>query len=157
MGKSGNSEALRKHNQVNRYAAYQQACANDEHYLEEIWVYKIMTNIDAHWDYVKNCPKQRSQQQQLSANRSMTQTNKSMLVSKSTAGTSMVSNQQRRRSTFLSCFSCSGKASGTSSPAVMKLERKKLQDTHMGAQSSTQYTSPSKIFRQSLVETQQRV
>ena len=47
-----NSEALRKHNQVNRYAEYQKACANDEHYLEEIWVYKIMTNIDAHWDYV---------------------------------------------------------------------------------------------------------
>ena len=57
-----NSEALRKHNQINRYAEYKKACANDEHYLEEIWVYKIMTNIDAHWDYVQNRPKPRFQQ-----------------------------------------------------------------------------------------------
>jgi len=40
-----------------RYTVYQRACQEDERQLEEIWVNKVMTNIDAHWDYVQNLPK----------------------------------------------------------------------------------------------------
>ena len=57
---SRDSEALRKLNVTNRYTAYQQAWGNDEQALEEIWVHKIMTNIEAHWDYVNNRPKVRA-------------------------------------------------------------------------------------------------
>lgn len=52
--RSADSEILRKHSANNRYAAYKRVCNESEHQLEEIWVNKIMTNIDAHWDYVKN-------------------------------------------------------------------------------------------------------
>ena len=55
--RGADSEALRKHSINNRYAAYKRACNDDEHLLKEIWVNKIMTNIDAHWDYVNNQPK----------------------------------------------------------------------------------------------------
>ena len=45
---------MRKLSVSQRYAAYKRACNDNEQQLEEIWVYKVMTNIDAHWDYVNN-------------------------------------------------------------------------------------------------------
>ncbi len=54
---AADSEAVRKHAAINKYREYEKAWGNDEQALEEIWVHRIMTNIEAHWDYVNNRPK----------------------------------------------------------------------------------------------------
>ena len=60
FGTAADSEAVRKHVAMNRYKEYERVWGCDEQALEEIWVHSVMTNIEAHWDYIKHKPKQRT-------------------------------------------------------------------------------------------------
>ncbi len=90
------SEVLRKHKVSNRYSAFQKACNDDEHQLEEIWVYNIMTNIDAHWDYVKNQPKMMSLNQE---------------AKKNSGGSKTSRTDRKKRFSILACLGCGRRTS----------------------------------------------